>query len=221
MFHCTYMCLQLECIRLYLMTRFQENREKILRVSQIFVSRFWKGCTRKNWQPIGGLAYWAGQTQFEVKNGLQSFTVDLATAHCSCRKWDISGIPCAHAITYIFFNRQNAEQYVHPCYHVFTYKACYEPIIAPINRQNMWRPSGVTLVQPPIKRRPPSRPKKKRAREPNEPTSRRAGISKQCKSCGKLGHNRRSCKSEIGGNSSLPGTTNRTSTSNKVIYGCV
>ena len=51
----------------------------------------------------------------------------------------------------------------------------------------MWRPSGVTLVQPPIKRRPPSRPKKKRAREPNEPTSRRAGISKQCKAWGKLG----------------------------------
>ena len=85
----------------------------------------------------------------------------------------------------------------------------------------MWRPSGVTLVQLPIKRRPLIRPKKKRAREPNKPTSRRAGISKQCKACGKLGHNRRSCKGEIGGNSSLPSTTNRTSTSNKEIYGHV
>ena len=77
----------------------------------------------------------------------------------------------------------------------------------------------MTPVQPPIKRKPLGRPKKKRAREPNEPTSRRAGIFKQCKACGKLGHNKRSCKSEIEGNSSLPGTTNRTSTSNKVIYG--
>ena len=85
----------------------------------------------------------------------------------------------------------------------------------------MWRPSGVTPVQPPIKRRPAGRPKKKRTTEPNEPTSRRTGISKQCKACGKLKHNRRSCKDEIGGNSSLPGTTNRTSTSNKVIYGHV
>nr|POE91190.1 hypothetical protein CFP56_37796 [Quercus suber] len=66
-----------------------------------------------------------------------------------------------------------------------------------------------------IKRRPIGRPKKKRAREPNEPTSKRVGISKQCKACGKLGHNRRSCKDEIGGNSSLPGTTNRISTYNK------
>ena len=50
----------------------------------------------------------------------------------------------------------------------------------------MWRPSGVTPVQPPIKRRPPGRPKKKRVREPNELTSRRAGISTQCKAFGKL-----------------------------------
>ena len=82
----------------------------------------------------------------------------------------------------------------------------------------MWRPSGVTPVQPPIKRRPPGKPKKKRAREPNEPT-RRAGFSKQCKTCDKVGHNRRSCKGEIRGNSSLAGTTNRTSASNRVIDG--
>ena len=96
----------------------------------------------------------------------------------NCRKWDISGIPCVHAITCIFFNRQDAELYVHPCHHVSTYKACYEPIISPINGQNMWRPSGVTPVQSPIKRRPPGKPKKKRVKEPNEPTSRKDGISK-------------------------------------------
>ncbi|KAK9991330.1 hypothetical protein SO802_026315 [Lithocarpus litseifolius] len=39
-------------------------------------------------------------------------------------------------------------------------------------------------------------PKKKRAREPNKPTSKRAGIFKQCKASGKLGHNRTSCKSD-------------------------
>ena len=62
-------------------------------------------------------------------------------------------------------------------------------------------------MQPPIKRRPPSRPKKKRAREPNKPRrghSKGLGIAKRCKSCGKIGHNKRSCKGEVGGNSSLP-----------------
>ena len=212
MFYFTCMYLQLECIRLYIMTRFQENREKIQRVESDICAKVLKRLHKEKLAANRWVACWAGQTQFEVKNGLQSFTVDLATAHCSCRKWNISGIPCAHAISCIFFNRQDAEQYVHPCYHVSTYKACYEPIITPINGANMWRPSGVTPVQPPIKRRPPGRPKKKRAREPNEPT-RRAGISKQCKTCGKLGHNKRSCKGEIGGNSK-----NRTGSSKKVIY---
>ena len=51
------------------------------------------------------LACWARRTQFEVKNGLQSFIVDLAIAHYNCLKWNINIIPCAHAITYIFLNK--------------------------------------------------------------------------------------------------------------------
>nr|POE60375.1 hypothetical protein CFP56_33299 [Quercus suber] len=111
--------------------------------------------------------------------------------------------------------QEDAEKYVNACYKRTTYIDCYAPIIEPINGQNMWRPSGLPPVQPPIKRRPPGRPKKKRALEPDEPRSHRKnrglGISKQCKSCGKLGHNKRSCKGEVGGNSSLPGSASQAS----------
>nr|POE78161.1 hypothetical protein CFP56_35684 [Quercus suber] len=67
--------------------------------------------------------------------------------------------------------------------------------------------SRLPPVQPPIKRRLPGKSKKKRARKPNEPRkghSKGLGIAKRCKSCGKIGHNKRSCKYEVGGNSSLP-----------------
>ncbi|XP_023885703.2 uncharacterized protein LOC111997793 [Quercus suber] len=161
------------------------------------------------------LACWVGRTKFEVKNGLESFIVDLEEKKCSCRKWDIIGIPCYHAISCIFFNREDVEKYVNACYKRTTYIDCYEPIIEPINGQNMWRPSGLPLVQLLIKRRPPGRPKKKRALEPDEPRSHRKkrvlGISKQCKLCGKLGHNKRSCKGEVGGNSSLPRSASQAS----------
>ena len=30
------------------------------------------------------LACWVGHSKFEVKNGLESFTVDLAESKCSC-----------------------------------------------------------------------------------------------------------------------------------------
>nr|POF16807.1 hypothetical protein CFP56_72916 [Quercus suber] len=109
--------------------------------------------------------------------------------------------------------REDAEKYVNDCYKNSTYIVCYEPLIDLINGQNMWRPSRLPPVQPPIKRRPSRRPKKKRAQEPDEPRSHRKnrgiGMSKQCKACGKLGHNRRSCKEEAGGNFSLPGSANQ------------
>jgi len=50
---------------------------------------------------------------------------------------DITGIPCAHAITYIFISRQDAEQYVHKHFQVSIDKAYYETKIAPINGQNI------------------------------------------------------------------------------------
>nr|POF08775.1 hypothetical protein CFP56_39258 [Quercus suber] len=60
--------------------------------------------------------------------------------------------------------------------------------------------------------RPLGRPKKKRILEPNEPRRghyKSLGIAKRCKSCGKIGHNKRSCKGEVGGNSSLPSAQNQ------------
>ena len=104
------------------------------------------------------LACWAGHTKFEVKNGLESFIMDLEEKKCSYRKWDIIGIPCCHTISYIFFNKEDAEKYVNACHKRTTYIDCYEPIIEPINGQNMRRLSGLPPVQPPIKRRPPGRP---------------------------------------------------------------
>ena len=71
----------------------------------------------------------------------------------------------------------------------------------------MWTLTRLPPVQPPIKRRPPGKPKKKRVREPKKPRkghSKGLGIAKRCKSCGKIGHNKRSCKGEVRGNSSLP-----------------
>ena len=83
-----------------------------------------------------------------MKSGLESFIVDLEEKKCSCRKWDIIGIPCCHAISCIFFNREDAEKYVNTSYKRTTYIDYYEPIIEPINGQNMWRPSGLPPVQP-------------------------------------------------------------------------
>ena len=131
---------------------------------------------------------------------------------CSYRKWDITGIPYCHVVSCIFFNKERAEKYINAYYQANTYKACYKHTIDPFNGANMWTPTCLPPVQPAIKRRPLGRPKKKRVLKPNKPRrghSKGMGIAKRCKSCGKIAHNKRSCKGEDEGISSLPGAQNQ------------
>jgi len=37
---------------------------------------------------------------------------------CSCRRWDLTGIPCNHAIAAIWIKKDEPEIYVHECYTV-------------------------------------------------------------------------------------------------------
>ena len=127
------LCVQLEDIRLHLMNRSQQNRLSILKAESELCL---KVCKRLHRGKIGGsrwLACWASNTRFKVKNGLVSFIVDLTKRTYSCRKWDISGIPCCHVISCIFFNREATKKYIDDYYRVSTYKTCYEPVIDPIN----------------------------------------------------------------------------------------
>ena len=64
------MCLQLECIRLYLMTRFQANREMIIKVESELCPKLRNRLYKEKLACSKWLACWAGRTKFEVKNGL-------------------------------------------------------------------------------------------------------------------------------------------------------
>ena len=70
------------------MTKFQDNRQKIMRVESEICPKVLKRLHREKTASSKWLACWAGHTQFEVKSGLQNFTVDMEKRHCSCRKWD-------------------------------------------------------------------------------------------------------------------------------------
>ena len=119
------------------MTRFQANRQMIMKVESELCPKIRKRLYKEKLACSKWLACWAGHTKFEVKNGLESFIMDLEEKKCSHRKWDMIGIPCCHAISYIFFNKEDAEKYVNACHKRTTYIDCYEPIIEPINGQNM------------------------------------------------------------------------------------
>ena len=71
------------------MTRFQANREMIMKVDSELCPKIRKRLYNEKLACSKWLACWAGRTKFEVKSGLESFIVDLEEKKCSCRKWDI------------------------------------------------------------------------------------------------------------------------------------
>nr|KAJ0216004.1 hypothetical protein LSAT_V11C300129720 [Lactuca sativa] len=52
------------------------------------------------------------QHVFEARRGCDSYMVDLDGRHCTCRLWDLAGIPCVHAIATINYIQQTPDEYI-------------------------------------------------------------------------------------------------------------
>ncbi|GKB96929.1 hypothetical protein Tco_0983066 [Tanacetum coccineum] len=88
--------------------------------------------------------YWNGFDLFQVKGPYQDQrVVNLNQNTCSCRKWEISGIPCKHAIAAIHDMADNGmdvgtpEDWVHESYKLQTWMNVYAHKINPINERDM------------------------------------------------------------------------------------
>nr|GMD45557.1 pentatricopeptide repeat-containing protein At4g32430, mitochondrial-like [Ipomoea batatas] len=88
------------------------------------------------------------------------FKVDLSARQCSCRKWDLSGIPCTHAIAAIRKKGDLPEHHVHDCYTVEHYLRSYGPAILPIRAKELWHKTAMPPPLPPKYKPQPGRPKK-------------------------------------------------------------
>lgn len=71
------------------------------------------------------------------------FVVDLQNRSCGCRKWDMMGIPCAHAFSAILYDRGKPED-----------------IIYLMTSDDQWVKTTREVLEPSLVRTQPSRPKK-------------------------------------------------------------
>ncbi|XP_074266612.1 uncharacterized protein LOC141589891 [Silene latifolia] len=70
-------------------------------------------------------------TVFQVKIGIDEVSVNLEKRTCTCKKWDLTGIPCNHVAAAIFDIHGQPEDYVIDLYKKDAYlKAYSEPIAA-------------------------------------------------------------------------------------------
>ncbi|RYQ85507.1 hypothetical protein Ahy_B10g105077 isoform A [Arachis hypogaea] len=138
------------------------------------------------------MAIYAGRDKYEVSSSqgnIDKFIVDLKLHECSCRKFQLTGYPCEHAMSCIRKICLDVKNYVNKCYKKETYVDCYQHD----RTQN-------DDVLPPVFRKPIGHPKLSRNKAGDEsrnngPLSKlsRAGQQQKCSYCFALGHNKRIC----------------------------
>ncbi|GJX94629.1 transposase, MuDR, MULE transposase domain protein [Tanacetum coccineum] len=129
---------------------------------------------------------------FQVFNKLEVHQVDLVAFQCSCRKWQLSGLPCGHVCAVCRVSGlTNCNLWAKPWFKKTTLKSTYQEMVYPLKDQKKWQaPNDLQLVLPPVMiKRPAGRPKnKKRILSTNE-----SATIPSCTRCGMEGHNRNGC----------------------------
>ncbi|ESQ49473.1 hypothetical protein EUTSA_v10020100mg [Eutrema salsugineum] len=120
--------------------------------------------------------------------------VNMAQWDCSCKVWQVTGLPCHHAVAVISCNGRSPYDFCSRYFSVENYRLTYSMSInpAPLLEGEMCRESSggsAVTVTPPPTRRPPGRPPKKKT--PAEEVMKR---QLQCSRCKGLGHNKSTCK---------------------------
>ncbi|XP_074284368.1 uncharacterized protein LOC141608938 [Silene latifolia] len=134
---------------------------------------------------------------YQVMYGTDNLTVNLETRECTCKKWNLTGIPCGHAIAAIFDKYEKAEDYVDDCYKKETYLRIYGSSITPCPGERHW-PSVHQLLNPPQIKVGPGRPRKNRRKDPFKDPKKSGNLTKHglemtCSVCKSRTHNKRKC----------------------------
>nr|XP_040244077.1 uncharacterized protein LOC120963500 [Aegilops tauschii subsp. strangulata] len=142
----------------------------------------------------------AGVNLWQVTSGRQTHAVNLALHTCGCRKWDLSGTPCNHAISAINKAKRFPEDYVCKFFKKPFYLAAYEPMIYPVPGEHDWTKTTGPDIEPPKFHVKKERKREKRIKgrfevpKPKE-SSRMATIT--CSNCGLQGHRYTSCSKQL------------------------
>ncbi|KAJ8771837.1 hypothetical protein K2173_027014 [Erythroxylum novogranatense] len=135
----------------------------------------------------------AGST-FEVR-GESLEVVDVDRWDCSCKGWQLTGLPCCHAIAVIGCIGRSPYEFCSRYFTSESYRLTYSQSVhsVPIVERQVQNDSSdvVVNVSPPPTRRPPGRP-----------TSKKYGAQDvkrqlQCSRCKGLGHNKSTCKGPL------------------------
>lgn len=147
----------------------------------------------------GMVCTWNGGDEFEVNAYGHQLVVNTFTRECTCRLWQLTGIPCAHSIPCLLKKKIIPMDLVDACYHVITFMRVYENVLHPVNGPEFWENLDGMELAPPECVRLAGRPKKSRNKSADEIVERdgkncvkKRGAQK-CSICKEEGHKRTTC----------------------------
>lgn len=145
-----------------------------------------------NWKVIG-----IDQDRvFEVRDTKKRHIVDLEQGECTCRQWQLSGLPCGHVCAVgRFAGLTSVKKLARPWFYNSTLKGTYKDLIYPLKDVTLWdKPADIQVVSPPLStKRAAGRPKKRN----RIPSQGEVPTRFSCGRCGGPGHNRLTCNAIV------------------------
>ncbi|TXG63993.1 hypothetical protein EZV62_010987 [Acer yangbiense] len=192
----------MEYVRRMVMSRFQLRKEECSRWGNDIPPAVSKKIKENSVECRILRTLHSGQAKYEMLGLNRAYTTNLNDKTFECGQWQVSGVPCSHALAGIRHhfgvngNQSSLEEFIDPALSKAAYLRTYNYMIHPIPDLCVWGDHVGAPIQPPPLRRKPRRPKLLRKRESTKkPKATRSG-SVVCGNCKLPGHNSRTCKIE-------------------------
>ncbi|KAK1577818.1 hypothetical protein Q3G72_025104 [Acer saccharum] len=172
----------LEFIRRMVMRKFNERKEECLGWSSVLPPRVHAKILKhgRESRSLKMIAAW--NMEYELLGESGGYAVKLKEYNCQCGSWQVSGIPCCHAMATISHYcgraavKDKVAEFVHSSLTKTAYMQTYVGMIHPVPDQKRWPevpaciliPGHTDHINPPPRTVQPGRPKKQRKREPDE-----------------------------------------------------
>lgn len=91
-----------------------------------------------------------GESKYQIYGPNGQFVVDKVQSTCSCRVWQLSGIPCSHVVSAINYNMERSENYLYEWHSVSIYLDTYGHTLNPTHGKEDWPKSEQGPMIPPL-----------------------------------------------------------------------
>ncbi|XP_012849887.1 PREDICTED: uncharacterized protein LOC105969659 [Erythranthe guttata] len=192
----------MEALRRQFMCRIQSKRQWIEKCTTKICPRIQDKLNSIKDKALEFECHMANEGLWEVTLGNKGWVVDFRKKSCSCKEWDMTGIPCTHATCALMSEHKDIEDYVSPYFSVDNYKKSYSYTLTHLPDHSQWsipstQAESLPILPPPFKKQT-GRPRKMRKRGYDEisvgGTVTRQGTVQTFSNCGDITHNKRRCK---------------------------